>query len=400
MKKVLGLSLLLTSSTFINCADDDPIDPATVIEAAKTEFVANYVNIVEASYDDALAKAKDLKTAIDAFTKAPDATKFQKAKEAWLDSREPYGQTEAYRFYDGPIDGANGEPEGYINAWPLDEGLIDYVTAGTSGSTKNLINDTSFNLTKTSIKELSGNNNNESNVTIGYHAIEFLLWGQDSTAPSEKKAGKRAYTDYTTAANADRRKQYLQLAAEILVDDLESVVKQWKPRAAYRKQFLALSKNDAIDKILTGAAKLSKGELAGERMATAVEKQDQEEEHSCFSDNTHRDIYLNALSINNIIHGTYKRIDGSTVTGFSLLDLLLLVNATESATLKTTSEVVMTKVKAISDAKFFDYQIIGEALDNNTKPVMATVFSLRKQGDQLAQSGKTITGKIIDASVE
>ncbi|WP_371393149.1 imelysin family protein, partial [Tenacibaculum maritimum] len=240
----------------------------------------------------------------------------------------------------------------------------------------------------------------ESNVTIGYHAIEFLLWGQDSTAPSEKKAGQRAYTDYTTAANADRRKQYLQLAAEILVDDLESVVKQWKPGAAYRKQFLALSKNDAIDKILTGAAKLSKGELAGERMATAVEKQDQEEEHSCFSDNTHRDIYLNALSINNIIHGTYKRIDGSTVTGFSLLDLLLLVNATESATLKTTSEVVMTKVKAISDAKFFDYQIIGEALDNNTKPVMATVFSLRKQGDQLAQSGKTITGKIIDASVE
>ncbi|CAA0186018.1 imelysin family protein [Tenacibaculum maritimum] len=399
MKKVLGLSLLLTSATFINCADDDPIDPATVIEAAKTEFVANYVNIVEASYDDALAKAKDLKTAIDVFTKAPDATKFQKAKEAWLDSREPYGQTEAYRFYDGPIDGANGEPEGYINAWPLDEGLIDYVTAGTSGSTKNLINDTSFNLTKTNIKALTGEGG-ESNVTIGYHAIEFLLWGQDSTAPSEKKAGQRAYTDYTTAANADRRKQYLQLAAEILVDDLESVVKQWKPGAAYRKQFLALSKNDAIDKILTGAAKLSKGELAGERMATAVEKQDQEEEHSCFSDNTHRDIYLNALSINNIIHGTYKRIDGSTVTGFSLLDLLLLVNATESATLKTTSEVVMTKVKAISDAKFFDYQIIGEALDNNTKPVMATVFSLRKQGDQLAQSGKTITGKIIDASVE
>ncbi|MEX6625604.1 imelysin family protein [Tenacibaculum salmonis] len=409
MKKVLGLSLLLTSAFFMSCSDDDPIviSPETVIENAKTTFVSNYVNIVEANYNDALAKTKDLQKAIDAFVAAPDAAKLATAKQSWLDAREPYGQTEAYRFYDGPIDGADfGEIEGNINAWPLDEALIDYVADGTGGqeasdNRQNIVNNiTEYpNFTKEILRNLSGYSENESNVTMGYHAIEFLLWGQDATAPSAKLAGQRPFTDFTTKENSERRKQYLKLATEILVEDLETVTKQWKSGAQYRTEFLALSKNNAIDKILTGAAKLSNGELSGERMVTAVVNQNQEDEHSCFSDNTHRDIYLNAKSINNIINGSYTKVDGTKISGTSLLEVLTLVNAAEAVTLTTTATTVMAKVKVISDAKFFDYQIIGETKDNNNKPVMSAVTSLEKQGIELAQAGKTITGNNIDSEV-
>ncbi|MFV0247877.1 MAG: imelysin family protein [Tenacibaculum sp.] len=394
-KILLALFYLLL---FAYCSDDsvnDTENEESELEKAKTEFIANYVNIVKASYDDALTKAKELADAVDAFVDNPDATTFDKVKETWLDSREPYGQTEAYRFYDGPIDGDGGEPEGYINAWPLDEGLIDYVESGTSGSNKNLVNDVNFTLSKENIKELSGEGG-ESNVTIGYHAIEFLLWGQDLTAPSEKKPGQRSFTDYTTAANAERRKQYLSLVAEILVEDLQSVVNQWGEDASYRKDFLASPKNDAIDKILTGAAKLSKGELAGERMTVAVENQDQEDEHSCFSDNTHRDIYLNNLAINNIIFGKYKKLDGTTISGTSLLDVLEIVDNDKATNLKTIADTAMEKVKVIEEAGFFDNQIIGETLDNTSKPVMSAVTSLREQGDILAEIGKSITDKNID----
>lgn len=403
IKNIFALGVL-SASLFVSCEKkDDNITSqvatlAEVLAAKKAEFVVNYVTIVDANYTDALAKTKELKTAIDAFVVTPTEVTFEETKQAWLDAREPYGQTEAYRFYDGPIDGADGEPEGYINAWPLDEGLIDYVESGTSGSTKNLIGDTSFELTKQNIKDLSGIGG-ESNVTIGYHAIEFLLWGQDNTAPADKKEGQRAFTDYTTAVNADRRKKYLKIVAEILVEDLKSVTSQWELDGIYRTEFLALKKDDAINKIVTGAAKLSKGELAGERMVVAVEKQDQEDEHSCFSDNTHRDVYLNAQSINNIINGVYKKSDGTTVSGTSLLDVLTLVKSEEAAVLKITSTEVMTKVKVISDAKYFDNQIIGETLDNPDKPVMSAVKSLRQQGDELAQAGKSITGKTIDPSV-
>jgi putative iron-regulated protein len=284
--------------------------------------------------------------------------------------------------------------------------LLDYVSDGSGGQDlsddrQNIINNSVEypNLTKTVLKEISGYNDNESNVTIGFHAIEFLLWGQDMTAPSAKMNGQRAYTDYTTATNAARRGQYLKVVTELLVDDLNTVLNQWKSGASYRNSFLSMASDDAITMILTGAAKLSKGELAGERMAVAVENQDQEDEHSCFSDNTHRDVYLNAKSINNIINGSYNRTDGSVVSGTSLLEILSLVNENELATLSATSSEVMTKVTAISTIGYFDYQLMGETIDNFNNPIMSAVLTLRKQGDELAQAGKSITGNTIDPSV-
>ena len=412
MKQTIKISLVLMCLLILGiaCSDNetsiDSIDPTIEINIKKKEFVENYVNIVLASYEDSVTKLNELQIAVDAFVASPDESSFTTAKEAWLSSREPYGQTEAYRFYDGPIDGADGEPEGYINAWPLDEALLDYVSDGSGGqdlsdNRQNIINNSVEypNLTKTVLKEISGYNDNESNVTIGFHAIEFLLWGQDMTAPSAKMNGQRAYTDYTTATNAARRGQYLKVVTELLVDDLNTVVNQWKSGASYRNSFLSMASDDVITMILTGAAKLSKGELAGERMAVAVENQDQEDEHSCFSDNTHRDVYLNAKSINNIINGSYNRTDGSVVSGTSLLEILSLVNENELATLSATSSEVMTKVTAISTIGYFDYQLMGETIDNFNNPIMSAVLTLRKQGDELAQAGKSITGNTIDPSV-
>ena len=42
----------------------------------------------------------------------------------------------------------------------------------------------------------------ETNISTGWHAIEFLLWGQDLSATGP---GARPATDYTTAPNAERR---------------------------------------------------------------------------------------------------------------------------------------------------------------------------------------------------
>lgn len=409
MKKLIKTSYILVCAAFLGVAcsnDETSVDPAIAIDVKKKEFVENYTNIVLASYQDAMTKLNELKTAVDLFVTSPNENNFQSAKDAWLASREPYGQTEAYRFYDGPIDGGDGEPEGYINAWPLDEALIDYVSDGTGGqdlsdNRQNIVNnDTEYpTITKDVLKEISGYKSNESNVSIGFHAIEFLLWGQDNSAPSLKMSGQRALTDYTTAANATRRGQYLKVVTELLVDDLKSVVDQWKPGANYRSSFLAMTSDDAITKILTGAAKLSKGELAGERMAVAVENQNQEDEHSCFSDNTHRDVYLNAQSINNIINGSYKNTDGTMISGTSLLDVLELFNTTETTSLKATALEVMNKVTAISTTGYFDYQIMTETIDNFNNPIMSAVLTLRKQGDELAQAGKSITGVTIDPSV-
>ena len=298
-------TLLLPTVTF---AEDD--DLATL----KQDAVSTYTDIVFATYEDSYLLAVDLQAAIDAFVAEPSEANFQATKDAWLAAREPYGQSEAFRFYGGPIDDADG-PEGLINAWPLDEVYIDYVEglpdAGIINDLENYPEITGELLE--SLNEVGA----EENISVGFHAIEFLLWGQDMNADGP---GDREYTDYVDAPNADRRAQYLQITATMLVDHLKILRDDWDASVDdnYRADFIALDVDTALTYMLTGIGILSKAELAGERMFTAYDNQDQEDEHSCFSDNTHRDIITNFVGIQNVYFGRYERVDGRIVEGVGI----------------------------------------------------------------------------------
>ncbi|MCB0972441.1 MAG: hypothetical protein KDA97_13125, partial [Acidimicrobiales bacterium] len=58
---------------------------------------------------------------------------------------------------------------------------------------------------------------------------------------------------------------------------------------------------------------LSAGELAGERIAVAYETQDQEDEHSCFSDNTMADVIGNAAGIRLAYTADWDGVDGTSL---------------------------------------------------------------------------------------
>ena len=198
----------------------------------------------------------------------------------------------AYRFYDGPIDAV----EGLINSWPIDENLIDYVDGEPDAG---IINQPGrFPELSASMIASLNEKDGEKNITAGFHVVEFLLWGQDL---NDDGPGRRSYLDYRDghAAHADRRREYLRLATHLLVQDLESVAAQWQPGHAdnYRARFLALPADEALTRILKGVGILSGSELAGERLTVPYETKEQEDEHSCFSDNTHRDIMNDVLGI-------------------------------------------------------------------------------------------------------
>src|SRR5690349_14041747 len=113
--KIVIASLLL----FAACGDDDNSDSFPVEEASAA--IADYKTLVFANYSDVLTGAQKLKVAIDAFLAAPSEATQQAAKDAWIAARLPYGPSEIFRFYDGPIDNAESGPESEINSWPLDE---------------------------------------------------------------------------------------------------------------------------------------------------------------------------------------------------------------------------------------------------------------------------------------
>ncbi len=307
---------------------------------AAPAVVQTYANIAQATYEDSLAGARALQQAVDALLAKPSDATLTAARQAWVQSRVPYMQSEAFRFGNPIVD----DWEGRVNAWPLDEGLIDYVDAGYGSESAendfyaiNLIGNPTVQvggqaidarritpaLLAETLHEIGGN---EANVASGYHAIEFLLWGQDlnGTGPG---AGNRPATDFDTSArcthgNCDRRGDYLRAATTLLVTDLSEMVTAWQPGGAARQAVLDKPGNEGLAAMLTGLGSLSYGELAGERMKLGLMLHDPEEEHDCFSDNTHNAHYYDQVGIQNVYAGRYRRTDGSIVQGPSLSALV------------------------------------------------------------------------------
>lgn len=384
INKIL-IGLLSVAIVTIACKKDTPEDE-TDLDAIKTSVKTTYANIAYATYNDAYNHAVVLKNAIDAFVANPSQDLFAQAKLAWLASRESYGQTEVFRFANGPIDDADG-PEGLINAWPLDESYIDYVEGDVNAG---IINDlATYPTLSIATLEDANENGGEENISVGYHAIEFLLWGQDDPNEALLMGGDRPFTDYTTADNADRRGEVLKFCAEALVGHLLTIKNEWDASGVgnYRATWLALSNDAALTKMLTGMGVLSKAELAGERIFVAINNQDQEDEHSCFSDNTHRDIYQNAHGIYNLYTGSYRKTDGSWVSGTGIKDLINEVDATTASALDTEAENAIFLAEAIPAP--FDYNLKQETVTGDG-PIMQAVKSLQAQGDLLATTASKL----------
>ncbi len=305
---------------------------------AKDNLFANYSNLAEEKYSDSWNLANSLLSKVNVFLNNTTKSNFDEVKLSWLEARKIYQQTEVFRFGNPIVD----EWEGKVNAWPLDEGLIDYVDQTKYYPTENdfsnfnviankklrvegnLIDASviNINLLESQLHEIGGN---EANVATGYHAIEFLLWGQDLNG-TKKGKGNRPFTDFSlkdcTNENCDRRRKYLLVASELLVKDLEEIKNAWAIDGEARKDLINSSYKDGLRRILTGMGSLSYGELAGERMKLGLMLHDPEEEHDCFSDNTHNSHFFNVIGIQNIYLGKYKNLKNNFIEGASLSQIV------------------------------------------------------------------------------
>lgn len=401
--KLKQLTFIIAIALFAYSCNNDDNQPNNGSSAVtKRQVIDNYANIVYQSYLDSHTTAVTMQNAINTFIATPTAQNFEAAKTAWLNAREVYGQTETYRECTGPIDTKNAaatpwglDNEGQLNAWPIDEGYIDYIQAGTepyAGTYTSIISDTSVTISEANLATLNEADGDKS-ISTGWHAIEFLLWGQDNTLPNQDMPGLRTYTDYTTAANADRRGQYLQVVTNLLVSDLQALVSTWNTNGTYRNVFNNLDEDTALKQLINGAFFIAGDELSSERIIAPVNSVDgidglgQEDEHSCFSDNTHRDIFANAQGVYNVVFGKYN-----TITGASFYDLVKQVDATQAQKLKDAADEAMAKVNAVANnAQPFDYLITQEtSTDATFGVVMQSVKALQDWADEISASATAI----------
>ncbi|ERO64201.1 imelysin family protein [Pseudomonas piscis] len=382
-------------------------DAAKIDEAAAKAVVAHYADMVFAVYSDSESTAKTLQSAIDAFLAKPDDQTLAAAKAAWVAARVPYLQSEVFRFGNTIID----DWEGQVNAWPLDEGLIDYVdksyehALGNPGANANIIANTEIRIGEdkidvkditpeklASLNELGGA---EANVATGYHAIEFLLWGQDlnGTGPG---AGARPASDYLQGAGAtgghnERRRAYLKAVTQLLVNDLEEMVGNWKPDVTdnYRATLEAEPAETGLRKMLFGMGSLSLGELAGERMKVSLEANSPEDEQDCFSDNTHNSHFYDAKGIRNVYLGEYTRVDGTKMTGASLSSLVAKADPAADAALKADLAATEAKIQVMVDhankGEHYD-QLIAAGNESGNQIVRDAIAALVKQTGSIEQA--------------
>lgn len=382
-------ALLAASAAFPVASAAAATEPAAVVQ--------HYAEMAHAKYEDSLMTAKALDAAIDALIAQPSEETLKAAREAWIAARVPYQQSEVYRFGNPIVD----EWEGKVNAWPLDEGLIDYVDAsyGTESDSNALyvanvvanpklsVNGEEIDassITPELLRSLHEAGEIEANVATGYHAIEFLLWGQDLNG-TDAGAGNRSHTDFDTAnctnGNCDRRAAYLKAASELLISDLEEMVAAWAPEGEAAKAVTA-DPQAGIRAMLTGMGSLSYGELAGERMKLGLLLHDPEEEHDCFSDNTHASHLNDAIGIASAYTGEYTRADGTKMTGPSLSDLVAAKDAALDAEVKAKLDTTLAAMNAMAEraegGEAYD-QMIGEGNAEGNAIVQAAIDGLIDQ---------------------
>ncbi len=328
-------------------------------------IVTHYTNLAHAVFEDAETTAQTLLSRVEALLAEPSEKTLMAARQAWIAARIPYQQSEAFRFGNPVVD----DWEGQLNSWPLDEGLIDYVDQSYAASLGNIAADMNIianptitlgggaidatTITPALLQDLHELAGNAANVTSGYHAIEFLLWGQDLNGHGAG-AGERPYTDFSegeacTNGHCERRGQYLLAATQLLVSDLAYMTQQWAAEGDnYRHELLSLPTEQALARIFYGIGSLSLGELGGERIKVALEANSTEDEHDCFSDNTHWSHYYNGLGISNVYKGEYQRIDGSWVRGPSLSQAVAASSAQADKALTAALSTTMARLQLLT----------------------------------------------------
>ncbi len=385
---VAGLGVLVASNA------EAATDASAVLDT--------YADIAHAMYEDALADARRVQAAVEELTSNPSDATLQAARETWIEARRPYQQTEVYRFGNAAVD----DWEGRVNAWPLDEGLLDYVDEAYYGTesdenllySANVIANPTLQFGGETIdasaitKELLADvlqeaDNIEANVATGYHAIEFLLWGQDlnGTGPG---AGDRPHTDFDpancTGGNCERRVDYLVTVTDLLVDDLEEMVGLWADGGEARLAVTDGPVEDGLTAIVTGLGSLSYGELAGERMQLGLLLHDPEEEHDCFADNTHESHYFNQVGMIAIYNANYERIDGSVVSGPSLSDLVAeaepALDERVKADMAATYAAMDVMMETAQGGMAYD-QMLGEGNDEGNRILQDVIDGLIVQAE-------------------
>ena len=352
----------------------------------KRAVIANYADVASASCQDSLASAKKLQSAVDALLAKASEETLAAARQAWLSAHRTYSLTETFRFYNGPID----EVEALVNSWPIDASYIDSVADGPDAGIVNAVANYPA-ISRALVISLNARDGKQ-NISTGFHAIEFLLWGQP---PEGRGAGHRSWRDYADGGkNVERRREYLQLVTDLVVEHLQTVANAWASDGSdnFRAKFLAMDPDTALADVLMGMGALSGPELSGERLTTAYETKERGEQQNCFSNSTCDDLIANAIGIQNVFLGRYTSLSGQKIEGPGVFGLLEQVDPAFAGKLSAQVSDAVASVHGIPPP--FDQAILGTNQSPNRIAMKKAITALQTQSSMIAEAATVLSIKL------
>lgn len=234
----------------------ETLNPA--LNQAAKEIALDYVEQIATDFQQARSALEQMQTAVHDFVDAPSAANMAAARRAWLEAHSAYELTTLHRYFAAQVlDDALGlellRLQYRINHWPIIPGYIDYVEGYPDSG---IVHDINVALSREALVQQHGIFD-VAEVTLGFHVIEFLLWGY-----AAEPAGRPA-SDYEPVAELsqdeaengylleqlsnNRRRQLLTVITESLLDDFIALQALWlEQRAPVRQDIESLAAADAI----------------------------------------------------------------------------------------------------------------------------------------------------------
>lgn len=380
----LGFVPVMAQDSTTDALDADAVTAGAVIET--------YADIGQASYKDALGTAELLRVAIEDLLNNPTEEMLDVAREAWQMARSPYEQSQLFVHANPLI----SQWTGRVNAWPVDVDYLDKVSSTPDSQS-------SAGMTATRISELHFAGGNQESVASGYHAIEYLLWGSDTSGAEEKGveegAGQRAATDYDlencTNEDCALRGEYLYASVNLLIDDLNEMAGHWSVTGEIRRALMA-DPDLGIAMMIKGMGSLSYGELAGARLLNSVQSNDPHSELDQFSNNSHVAYLLNARGMVSVYFGEYFSSERELTTGASLADLLEQTDPDLDEEFRVALGLSLARMRLMieyaRDEEAFDL-MIGEGNEEGSSRIFAVIDALVAQTEILERMSEALNVK-------
>lgn len=218
-----------------------------VLSASAKEIALDYMEQIGVDLNQVAIEIENFQLSVHSLIDETSNENLSSTKQAWLDAHSTYELTTLHRYFatqllEEQYGLALLDLQYQINHWPIVPGYIDYVDGYPDSG---LVYDINVGLNRTSLRAQNGSFD-VSEVALGFHVIEFLLWGNSTDSITRPAADYRAIDKlspeelergYTLEQlSSNRRRLLLTVVADTLVEDFAALQSLWLTQAPKIRQ--------------------------------------------------------------------------------------------------------------------------------------------------------------------